>query len=67
MEKSLWSKDHPASVPGWSIFKLHQPVPRLHEIAGYSSTGIKEELLARHLWRPSRPSTPFKAELSLTL
>jgi len=67
MRKSLWSSDQPAILPGWSVFNLHGPVPPPHEIAGYSSTRIKEVLLVRHLWRPSRPNIPFKAELSPTL
>lgn len=67
MKMSLWSRDQPAILPGWSTLNLHQPVPTPHEIAGYTSTRIKEVVLVRHLWRPSRPNTPFKVELSLRL
>lgn len=67
MKKSLWSKDQTAILPGWSVFNLHRPVPTPHNTAGYSSIRIKEVLFVRHLWRPSRPNTPFKAELSPTL
>lgn len=63
MKKSLWNRDQPAILPGWSIFNLHRPVPTPHEIADYSSTRIKEVFLVKHFWRPSRPNTPFKAEL----
>lgn len=64
MRMSHWSRDQRTTLPGWSTFNLHRPVPTPHEIAGYTSTRIKEVLLARHLWRPSRPNTPFKVELS---